>query len=123
MSLTSACTLRQLFLLIGLSVTASAVLAKRGELDGPGLKACQALFEQEPNPKRNFMQLHLDPDARAGQADDINQVLTIIYLFTSTYSNLPNSKRYTGLFVTLFDYLDPPPEKNNFCFRCVSLVL
>lgn len=55
-------------------VTVSAVLGRRGELDGEGLKACQDLFAQEPNPERKFMQLQLDPAAHAGQSDDINQV-------------------------------------------------
>lgn len=55
------------------------MLGKRGELDGDGLKACQALFEQEPNPTQKFMQLQLDPTARAGQSADINQVRNVCF--------------------------------------------
>ena len=61
-------------------VAVSAVLGRRGQLDGEGLKACQALFEQQPNPKQKFMQLQLDPASRAGQSDDINQVTTLLTL-------------------------------------------
>lgn len=53
----------------------SAVLQRQGEVSGSSLKAAQGEFDDEPNKKRRLMQLCLDPTARCGQADAVNQVL------------------------------------------------
>lgn len=53
----------------------SAVLCRQGEVNGSSLKAAQSEFDQEPKKKRKLMQLCLDPSARCGQADAVNEVL------------------------------------------------
>lgn len=50
------------------------MLYRQGELNGTALKAAQNDFAQQLNKNRKLMQLCLDPAARAGQADAINQV-------------------------------------------------
>ena len=52
----------------------TAVLRRQGEVTGHSLKETQEDFDEEPEKKRKLMQLVLDPHARAGQANDVNQV-------------------------------------------------